>query len=64
MAEKPSLSILDFSGATGLQKGQGRGARLKKFETRPTSRSGPVGEKGGGFGGPPRVRHSRPHGTS
>jgi hypothetical protein len=37
MAEKPSITILDFSRVAGLKKGQGQGARFKKFETHPMS---------------------------
>ena len=31
--ETPLFSVFDFSGATGLQKGQGQGTRFGIFET-------------------------------
>ena len=35
--KRPSVSIFDFPGATGLEKGQGQRPRFKNFEMQPTS---------------------------
>jgi hypothetical protein len=37
---------MDFSGAAGLEKGQGHGAQFTNFETRPMRQSGPPGSQG------------------
>jgi hypothetical protein len=48
--KKPYVTILDFSGATGLEKRQGQGEWFTNFEAHPTSQSRPPGGQGGAIG--------------
>jgi hypothetical protein len=50
MIEKPCVTILDFSEATGFEKGQGQGARFTNLEMHPVSHSGLPGGQGDAIG--------------